>query len=332
MKILIADDSPAYRLALQRAVEGLGHECVMAEDGDEAWAIYERGDFEVLISDWVMPGIEGDELCRRVRSSGRGYCYVIVLTALDDNDHMLRGMTAGADDFLAKPLVTEELEARLAAATRVTKLHRALTDQQVELERLNEELKDVARQDPLTAVGNRLRLEEDLDKIDARAVRDGRDYAVVMCDIDHFKGLNDHSGHERGDEVLREVAKALVDGSRRTDSVYRYGGEELVVVMPNCSAEQMGAAAERLRAGVEALGLTHPTVECGVVTVSAGVATRLPKDDDGIEGVLRRADRALYEAKHAGRNKVVSDDGTGSLAAASSIHPDARRANGKAER
>jgi two-component system, cell cycle response regulator len=332
MKILIAEDSPAYRLALQRAVEGLGHECVMAEDGDEAWAIYERGDFEVLISDWVMPGIEGDELCRRVRSSGSAYCYVIVLTALDDNEHMLRGMTAGADDFLAKPLVTEELEARLAAATRVTKLHRALTDHQIELKRLNDELHGVARQDPLTAVGNRLRLEEDLDRIEARAVRDGHDYAVVMCDIDHFKGLNDHSGHERGDVVLREVAQGLVAGSRRTDSVYRYGGEELVVVMPNCSAKQMGAAAERLRAGVERLGLVHPTVESGVVTVSAGVATRLPKDDDGVEGVLRRADAALYRAKHAGRNRVVSDDGTGSLPVASSIHSDARRANGKAER
>jgi diguanylate cyclase (GGDEF)-like protein len=195
------------------------------------------------------------------------------------------------------------------AATRVTKLQGALTDQQIELERLNNEQQGLVRQDPLTAVGNRLRLEEDLDKIEARAERDGRDYSVVMCDIDHFKGLNDHSGHERGDEVLREVAKALVDGSRRMDSVYRYGGEQLVVVMPNCAAKQMGVAAERLRAGVERLGLEHPTVESGVVTVSAGVATRLPGDGDGVEGVLRRADGALYKAKRAGRNKVVTDDG-----------------------
>lgn len=307
MKILIAEDSPAQRLALYKAVESLGHECVAAEDGNQAWGLYEDGDFEVLISDWVMPGMEGDELCRKVRATGTPYCYVILLTTLDDQEHVMRGMRAGADDYLSKPLNPDELETRLAAATRVTKLHRALAEQQAELERLNRELHKQARQDPLTVVGNRLRLEEDLDRLEALAERDGPGYAVAICDIDQFKELNDHSGHVRGDEVLRQVTRALVEGSRRSDAVYRYGGDELVVVVPNCAPDQMAAAAERLRAQVEHLGLEHPAAEQGVVTVSVGVA--MNKDGDGAEGTVRRADEALYRAKQASRNRVVADGG-----------------------
>jgi two-component system, cell cycle response regulator len=308
MKILIAEDSPAQRLVLLRAVEALGHECVQAEDGERAWALYQEGGFEVLISDWVMPGIEGDELCRRVRSSPAPYCYLIMLTSLDDKEHVLRGIRAGADDYLAKPLNTDELETRLAAASRVTELHRALASQQDELERLNRELHSQARQDPLTAVGNRLRLREDLDRLEAAAKRNRRDYALVMCDIDHFKQLNDHFGHERGDTVLSEIAGALVEGSRDGDAVYRYGGEELVVVLPDCGGDQMAGAAERLRSQVERLALEHPTDQPPVVTISAGVAVRSAQSADGVAGVLKRADDALYQAKRDGRNRVVADD------------------------
>jgi two-component system cell cycle response regulator len=311
MKILIADDSAAQLLALQRAVEALDHECTPAEDGQQAWDLYEAGSFEVLISDWVMPGMEGDELCRKVRSAagsnGTPYCYVILLTTLIDKEHKLRGMDAGADDYLPKPLNPDELEARLAAANRVTELHQTLAEQQRELERLNRELHVQARQDPLTAVGNRLRMNEDLDRLEAAAERGGRGYAVVMCDIDHFKALNDASGHAHGDDVLRQVTGALVAGSRRADAVYRYGGEELVVVVPDCDPGEMGATAERLRAQVEALGLEHPTSERGVVTVSAGVAMRSAQLGDGADGALRRADKALYQAKDAGRNRVAVD-------------------------
>jgi diguanylate cyclase (GGDEF)-like protein len=310
MKILIADDSAAQRLALHRAVGVLGHECTPAEDGQQAWDLYQAGSFEVLISDWVMPGMEGDELCRKVRMAGANgtpYCYVILLTTLSDMKHVLRGMRAGADDYLHKPFKPDELETRLAAATRVTQLHRALADQQRELKRLNRELHVQARQDPLTAVGNRLRLQEDLDRLEAGAERGGPGYAVVMCDIDRFKALNDARGHEHGDDVLREVTGALVEGSRRADAVYRYGGEELVVVVPDCNPDQMGAAAERLRAQVEDLGLEHPTSERGVVTISVGVAMRSAGNGDGADGALTRADKALYRAKDAGRNRVAVD-------------------------
>jgi diguanylate cyclase (GGDEF)-like protein len=306
---LVAEASSSHRLAAKQAVEALGHDCTVAENGDRAWALYEAGDFAVVISDWVMLGMDGDELCRRIRSSRGPYCYVIMLTSLDDKEHVLLGMRAGADDFLSKPLNASELESRLGAADQVTRLHHAVDEQRAELERLNEELHGQARQDPLTAVGNRLRLQEDMDRLEAGAERAGPTYAVVMCDIDHFKGLNDQRGHERGDQILRAVAKALVDASRRSDAVYRYGGEELVVVMPNCGAGQMAAGAERLRAQVERLALEHPADDWDVVTISVGVATRLSAngDGDGVDGILKRADDALYQAKHAGRNRVMVD-------------------------
>src|SRR3954447_20906438 len=139
MKVLIADDSPAHPFALQRAVTGLGRAYVAASDGDEAWERFNSDRPEVVISDWVMPGIEGDELCRRIRAAEGPYCYVIVLTSLDDKQHVMRGMRAGADDYLTKPLDTDDLEARMAAAARVTELHARIDRQQEELEGLRRE-------------------------------------------------------------------------------------------------------------------------------------------------------------------------------------------------
>jgi diguanylate cyclase (GGDEF)-like protein len=307
MKVLIADDSPAHLLALRKAVSGLGHDCVSATDGEEAWKLFTSERPDVVISDWVMPGIEGDELCRRIRDATGPYCYVIVLSSLDDKKHVMSGMKSGADDYLTKPLDADDLEARLAAAVRVTALHRRLAEQQGELERLNQELADLARRDPLMGIGNRMRMHEDLERIERDAGSSGVGYSVLLCDIDHFKSYNDANGHQRGDEVLRKVADALAAGTRGEDTVYRYGGEELLVIVRSDNPAVTAGAAERLRASVEALALPRGAAGDGVVTISLGAAMREAGGEGGPEDAISRADAALYRAKDEGRNRVVAD-------------------------
>lgn len=306
MKILVVDDSAAYRRLLEVAVTRLGHECVVAEDGLQAWELFEAGGADVVISNWLMPGIEGDELCRRIRTSGRPYAYFILFTALEGKKNVMHGMEAGADDYLEKPLDEDQLEASLVAATRVTAVYRKLAEQQGELEGLNRQLYEQSRQDPLTGIGNRLRMQEDLETTEANVERYRRGYAVALCDVDRFKAYNDSRGHLAGDDVLRAVAGVLRRTCRKGDAVYRYGGEELLVLLPGQGVELAAAAAERMRRAVESLAIAHPTGEpAGVVTISIGVAVRDAAGGGGIEALLRGADDALYRAKDGGRNRVV---------------------------
>jgi len=309
MKVLAVDDSPAYRRLLASAVTGLGHDCVAVEDGSHAWQLFENDGADVVISNWVMPGIEGDELCRKVRESDHPYAYFILFSAREGKRNVMQGMEAGADDYLAKPLDEDELEACLVNAERVTGLYRKLAEQQAELERLNRDLYEQSRQDALTRVGNRLRMEEDLETTEGNVGRYGRGYAVALCDIDHFKAYNDRHGHPAGDNVLRQVADALRLTCRKGDAVYRYGGEELLVLLPGQSMELAGAAGERMRGAVESLGIPNPLNEPSPsVTISVGVAMRDADRDGSVEKVLRKADEALYLAKDEGRNRVVVSD------------------------
>jgi two-component system, cell cycle response regulator len=310
VKILIAEDDPISMLVLRRAVEKLGHECVTAADGTEAWALFQETPFDVVVSDWLMPGIEGIELCRRIRAVEAGsYTYFVFMTALGGKQNFLAGMRAGADDYLSKPFDLDELEARLIAASRVTSLHRKLRDQNAELERLIKSSFEVARTDPLTGVGNRLRLREDLEAIGARVERYGHRYCAALCDLDHFKKYNDSHGHLAGDEALRAVAQALVAGLRKGDAVYRYGGEEFLAILAEQTLDGAGIAMDRVRLAVEQLAIPHRgKTPPGVVTMSAGLATLDAADAAMTDAWLNRADEALYCAKATGRNRVVACD------------------------
>jgi diguanylate cyclase (GGDEF)-like protein len=305
MKILIADDSPTPRLMLQRELEGLGHECIVACDGTEAWELFQGSGVDVVVSDWMMPGMDGDELCRRVRADPEApYAYFILHTSLEDLKHVVQGMQAGADDYLTKPFQRDQLATRLIAADRITGLHRQLASQQTELERLNEMLFQDSRHDRLTGLGNRRRLDEDLERLADQARRYDHRLAVVLFDVDRFKQYNDTAGHAAGDEVLRSVASALAAECRTGDAAYRYGGEELLVALPEQELEPATTAAERMRAAIEALGIPHPGITpAGVVTVSGGVACLGP--DETVASLLGRADAALYRAKRDGRNRIV---------------------------
>lgn len=306
MRVIVAEDDAVSRRILQRAVEKLGHDCAVAADGEAAWQMQDASPADVIISDWLMPGVDGLELCRRVRGKEGGpYTYFLFMTALGDRQHFLRGMEAGADDYLTKPVDLDELKARLIAAARVTSLHRRLMEQNAELERLGQLSFEAARTDPLTHFGNRLRLHEDLEALLGRAQRYGHSYCAALCDVDYFKAYNDRYGHLAGDEALRAIADAIRSQLRSGDRVYRYGGEEFLVILPEQTAEGAAAAMDRVRAAVEALRLEHlGRPDPPIVTLSAGIAALGPIDTTSSDEWLRRADQALYEAKRLGRNRV----------------------------
>jgi diguanylate cyclase (GGDEF)-like protein len=288
MHILIADDDPGTRLLVSAAVEGLGHRCTVAEDGEDAWRAYQAETPEAVITDWQMPGMDGTALVRAIRAgSNDTYSYVMVLTGAADEHAARATMEAGADDLLHKPLDPAQLERKLIAAERVTAMHR----------RMHED----ARHDTLTGLGNRLRLAEDLEALCGRVARYGHSYCLALFDLDNFKGYNDGAGHAGGDDVLRSVAGALQREIRSGDAVYRYGGEEFLVLLPEQTIETAVLAAERLRTAVEALAIPHPAG--GVVTISAGVAG-LDNPSCEPSQVFELADQALYRAKADGRNRV----------------------------
>lgn len=305
MKILIAEDDAVSRTILRRAVESLGYECLAAPDGELAWELYEATpNVDVIISDRMMPGADGLDLCRRLRAHPReSYTFFIFLTELGDRGHLLEGMKCGADDYLTKPLDREELEARLGSAGRVLELHELLLDKQRQLESLNVELFSQSRRDPLTRLGNRLQLREDIETFDAQASRYGYAFSALLCDIDHFKLYNDHHGHLAGDDALQEVAGAISRAARAGDSLYRYGGEEFLVILPAQNAAGAQVAAQRLRESMRELGLQHG-VTGGVVSLSVGVSSLDPGEEKGMEALIREADEALYEAKRRGRDRV----------------------------
>ena len=300
MRVLVVDDEPTARMVAEAVVLSAGHEVESAADGERAVALLSRGHVDVLVTDARMPGMSGFELAARVRQDAGRYVYVIMLTALHDDDERLAGMQAGVDDYLTKPVRPSVLTASLIAAQRVVELHRRLEEQSrvLELE---------ATRDALTGVWNRRRLDNDLEVLRARSRRYGQRFCLAMLDVDRFKAYNDSYGHPAGDEALRLVAATMAEALRTGDAVYRYGGEEFVLLLHDQGLDAGITAVERVRQAVRALGLPHGGSEHGVVTVSAGVAESPDGDASGPAlGLLRAADEALFAAKQRGRDRVVA--------------------------
>ena len=293
MKILIAEDQPVAALYLRRTLEKLGHHAEVAPDGEAAWRMIRDGDASLLISDWMMPLLDGPELCRRVRAARSDrYTYIILLTSRDRHEDRVEGLRAGADDFLTKPPDPDELAVRLEIAGRILAVH----DQ---LARQNARLAELASTDELTGVKNRRRFREDLDLLFAQADRQRSPLSLILLDIDHFKQYNDAFGHPAGDRVLRQVGATLRSSLRGHDVVARYGGEEFVVLLPATDPEGAMEAAERLRAAIA--GHDWPNRP---VTASFGVATSGPDTLDA-DMLVDHADRALYFSKKAGRDRTI---------------------------
>jgi diguanylate cyclase (GGDEF)-like protein len=325
VKVLIAEDDAVSRLTLGRAVEQLGHEILVAADGVAAWELFREHAVDVIVSDWLMPGMDGLDLCRRVREAQREtYTYFLLLTSMEGKQNFIQGMQAGADDYLTKPLDREELQVRLQVASRVTSLHHQLAEKTHELERVNRALAESARRDPLTGLGNRLQLRDDLTQLQRRLARYGHGFGVALCDVDRFKLYNDRYGHVAGDEVLQAISTAIATTIRSCDMAYRYGGEELLVIMPEQSAETSIIAMERVRAAVELLAIPHvENRPHRVVTLSIGLVAIGQGEQFPWETVLNQADTALYRAKAEGRNRVaVSAAASLGLAPNPNVRPD----------
>lgn len=310
MRILIASDDAAVREVLRRTLEGYGYEIRTAESGERASIALAAEPADVVISDWVMPGEGGLALCRRIRAeTDADYTYFILVTSVDRQHNLDTALEAGVDDYLTKPLNLHELKMRLHVAERITRLQRELGARQRTLEASNQRLFESGRRDPLTNLWNRRQLEDDLKQLMQLARRYRRSVSIAMCDIDDFKLYNDRYGHVAGDEILQRVAEVLKGESRGSDRVYRYGGEEFVITFPEIGLEEATAAVERLRERIEALGMPHPDVgPRDVLTISAGVCALDLTRDDTPEAWIARADRAMYAAKRAGRNRVLVAD------------------------
>jgi len=303
VNIVVVDDDEVARLVLARMVSSLGHTVFVAEMADEALHLVDDEPVDVVVSDWKMPGRDGLELCRHIR--GRQtleYVYFILVTSLDAQADALTALAAGVDDCLVKPVDRFDIQLRLIAAERVTALHRRLAEQMASLERIGVEAAASARIDPLTGLGNRRKMDEDLDVLTSRRDRYGQRFGVALLDVDHFKTLNDTAGHQAGDDALRQVASVIRAKLRRADTAYRYGGEEMLLVLPT-GAELAAAAAERMRDAVQSAAIPHPgrPGSGSVLTVSVGVAEAADDPAD----FLAAADQALYRAKSAGRNRVA---------------------------
>jgi diguanylate cyclase (GGDEF)-like protein len=304
MKVLVADDDTLLLELLRGLLAGFGHVCVTVGDGEAAWDHLLRQGADIVISDWQMPGLNGVQLCERVRAHPEiEYPYFILLTARGDHNDVLTAVRAGVDDHLPKPLDLDVLEERLIVAERVSTLHREMHRTRMQLEAANRRLAEAAHRDALTGLGNRLRLNLDLPGIHSRFEREGYAYNIALFDIDRFKEYNDTHGHQLGDALLAEVGRVFIDELRQGDLIYRFGGEEFLLVLPNRTVEQAAKAAERFRRTVA--DATSKSSLPAPATLSTGVA-RVTKGES-IEDVIGRADRALYEAKRTGRDRIVID-------------------------
>jgi diguanylate cyclase (GGDEF)-like protein len=296
--VLVAEDDASSRFRLETALRAWGYHVTSVADGRQAIAALAQADGPSLaVLDWSMPEANGLEVCQAIRSDPEGrYVYAILLTSHDRDEDVIAGFDAGADDYVTKPFNTKELRARIRSGARIVQLQRQLVA-------AHEELREKAMHDPLTALLTRGAFFEISDHEFARARRSRTPVSIVMADIDHIKSINDRFGHPGGDEVLREVARRLLATFRKEDAVGRYGGEEFVALAVGCEGADAIALAERFRQAVErdpfAIG-----AEWLDVTTSVGVVTGAAAD--GIQELVRAADEALYCAKSAGRNRVVS--------------------------
>ena len=298
MKILIADDSIVSRHLLEATLHSWGYDVVAACDGMEALEILQQPNAPALaILDWMMPGLTGPEVCKRIRQRAREpYTYILLLTSKSLKEDLIEGMEAGADDYVTKPFDRHELQVRLRAGKR-------LVDTQAELLAAREALREQATRDSLTHTWNRNSILEMLGRELARGSRENSSLGVVIVDLDRFKNVNDHYGHLAGDAVLREAARRIQSGMRQYDSIGRYGGEEFLVLLPGCDASGSVNQAERLR---RQLAQSEMRVNDTAVAITASFgATAIPCSlVQSPEDVIRRADEALYRAKKMGRNRV----------------------------
>jgi putative two-component system response regulator len=309
-RVLVVDDDPTVCAVLENFLNAHGVGCVSASDGQQALELFDRNQPRLVISDWMMPGIDGLELCRRIRArTGGKHVHFIMLTMHAEESDLARAFDAGVDDFLAKPFNNAAMMARLRAGLRAVALYDEISQRHQGSRQLNEQLTDLnhrlerlAITDDLTGLYNRRQAMHRLEEHWSSCDRNRRPMSVISVDVDHFKAINDRHGHSLGDHVLRGVADMLRACVRSTDIVCRIGGEEFLILLPCQTLQEAEVCAQRCRQSIESrdFGTVEQTVRA---TISAGVACRRG-DMHTSADLLREADEALYAAKRAGRNLV----------------------------
>lgn len=296
--VLVVDDSAFSRKLVEEALFGQAYSLLFASTGKEAVELYLRHRPSLIIMDWMMPDLNGNEICRRLRAiSDDAYTHIIMLTAKRDKASVVEGLQAGADDYLTKPFHQEELLARISVGFRTVELHR-------QIHAKNKALQELALTDALTELPNRRAINEWAERELSGAERHGRSYWVIACDLDRFKHINDTFGHHAGDEVIKRFSRILKSHTRRSDLCGRLGGEEFLVVMAGAKRVDVERVAERIRSEFETVAFTFSGCSL-MATASFGIAGfEAHERRSNFTDLVSQADAALYEAKRSGRNRV----------------------------
>ncbi|MDJ0782856.1 MAG: diguanylate cyclase [Desulfosarcinaceae bacterium] len=302
--ILIADDDPVTRKLLERTLTKRGYRVTVVDDGRKAFERFQEEFFPLVVSDWMMPGMDGLEICKAIRGvETEGYVFIILLTSRDNREDIVRGLEAGADDYLTKPFNPAELAARINTGIRILELERSL-------KKANDEIRVLSITDQLTGCYNRVYMVERMEPEIKRAKRYRHWLSVIMCDLDHFKQVNDTHGHQAGDMVLKGFAEIINRSIRdKVDWAVRYGGEEFIIILPETDLEGAAVVAERLRRSAAEARYTaegtsfHVTASFGVT----GLNEKTPWEKLSIDTIIQHADTLLYAAKDAGRDRVHLD-------------------------
>jgi two-component system, cell cycle response regulator len=297
IQILVVDDSAVSRKLLEHALSDEPYTLLFAKSGEEALRFFQEHRPAVVITDWMLPDSSGPELCQRIRSDAQNsYTYIILLTSMTEKDSVVKGLAAGADDYLTKPFDSSELLARIGVGRRIIDLHR-------EIEEKNRLLEEAARTDHLTGLANRRAIEEWANRQLRGAARHGYPFWVVIADLDSFKSVNDNYGHDAGDAVLQKFAEILRENTRASDLSGRLGGDEFLLILTHVERENIELTLDRLRKqfGSQIFAFNGQKVR---VTASFGITGFQGKEAPEIGALVRQADKALYVAKRGGRNQV----------------------------
>jgi len=306
MDVLVVEDSAVYRKLICDELQSWGFSVTVAGNGAEAWRLLDQPSApKLVLLDWVLPDVDGTELCQRIRQAGssRPYVYVILLTSKEGRQNMLDAMQAGVDDYLIKPFDKSELKARMLVGKRIL-------DLQENLVTARESMRHAATHDSLTGLMNRGEVFDVLERELERGRRERKPVGLILADIDHFKNVNDSLGHLYGDEALKEIARRLRSKMRVYDAIGRYGGEEFLLLLPGCDLTTTLERANQMREFVA----SKPVVSSGVdrtITVSMGTAVWTGSGRCNAQALLAQADSCLYAAKQKGRNRVEHANGTG---------------------